>query len=60
MEVNTVNILIVTNDHAEIGVALIEEFSHAHTHTEEQAQQQLQVVLEYRNKILNGKNSTLN
>ena len=36
--VNTVNTLTVTNDHAEIGVALIEEFNHAHTHTEEQTQ----------------------
>ena len=60
MAVNTVNTLTVTNDHAERGVALIEEFNRALTHTEEQAQNLLQVVSEHRKKFPNCKKSTLN
>ena len=60
MAVNTVNTLFVTNDHAERGVALIEEFNRALTHTEEQAQYLLQVASEHRKKFPNCKKSTLN
>ena len=37
MACKTVNTPTVTNDHAERGVALIEEYNHILTHTEEQA-----------------------
>ena len=49
--VNTVNILTVTNDRAEKGVALIEEFNHVLTHSKEKAHYLLQVVSEHLKKF---------
>ena len=58
--INTVNILTVTNDCAEKGVALIEEFNHVLTHTEEKAHNLFQVVSEHLKKFHKYKTSTLN
>ena len=47
-----------TNDHAERGVALIEEYSSILTHSEEQTQYLVQVVSKHRKKFPNRKKST--
>ena len=54
-----VNALTVTNDHAERGIALIQEYNRILTHCEEQKQYLLQVVSEHRKQFPNCKKSTL-
>ena len=49
----------VTNDHAERGVALVQEFNRHITHDEDQLQFLLQVVSEHRRQFPNSKKSTL-
>ena len=54
-----VNALTVTNDHAERGIALIQEYNRILIHCEEQKQYLLQVVSEHRKQFPNCKKSTL-
>jgi hypothetical protein len=54
-----VNKLSVTNDHAERGVALVEELNTLITHDEEQFQFLLQVVSDHRRRYPNCRKSTL-
>jgi hypothetical protein len=58
--VTIIHNLAVVNDHAERGVALIQEFSGKLTADEGQLQCALQVVAEHRKKFPDSKKSTLN
>ena len=57
--IKVVNALTVTNDHAERGIALIQEYNHLLTNCKEQKQYLLQVVSDHRKQFPNCKKFTL-
>ena len=56
---NTVNALMVTNDNAERGVALVQELNKLITYDEEQFQFLLQVVADHRRQFSSCRKSLL-